>query len=121
MAYYGVLLSTVFVFVFVASILYWYRSQWTFRFSYRGAAGGFQADVEDGLTSNHFDLQPNIQSYDSREGLDDRAKSAIRQIMRKNQMSFDQARLAFFKEQLRSGNVTSDGIPRDPKFVSFEI
>ncbi|KAI8975777.1 hypothetical protein BDF20DRAFT_880658 [Mycotypha africana] len=54
-------------------------------------AGSFEDDIEDGLTSTNFDLNVNINEEDSRAGLKD--KEEIMRIMRKQKVSFDEARL----------------------------
>lgn len=54
-------------------------------------AGSFETDIEDGLTSSQFDLTANINEEDSRAGLKD--KEEIMRIMKKQNVSFDQARL----------------------------
>lgn len=54
-------------------------------------AGSFETDIEDGLTSSQFDLTANINEEDSRAGLKD--KEEIMRIMKKQNISFDQARL----------------------------
>lgn len=53
--------------------------------------GSFEDDIEDGLTSSHFDLNTNLQEEDSRAGLKD--KEEILKIMKKQHVSFDEARL----------------------------
>lgn len=54
-------------------------------------AGSFESDIEDGLTSSHFDLHTNLDEEDSRAGLKD--KEEIMRIMKKQNVSFDEARL----------------------------
>lgn len=54
-------------------------------------AGSFETDIEDGLTSSQFDLTANINEEDSRAGLKD--KEEIMRIMKKQNVSFDEARL----------------------------
>lgn len=53
--------------------------------------GSFETDIEDGLTSSQFDLTANLDQDDSRAGLKD--KEEILKIMKKQKVSFDQARL----------------------------
>lgn len=53
--------------------------------------GSFETDIEDGLTSSQFDLTTNLDEEDQRAGLKD--KEEILKIMRKQKVSFDQARL----------------------------
>lgn len=54
-------------------------------------AGSFETDIEDGLTSSQFDLTANLNEEDSRAGLKD--KEEIMRIMKKQNVSFDEARL----------------------------
>lgn len=54
--------------------------------------GSFEDDIEDGLSSTHFDLESqNIDQNDHRAGLKD--KEEILKIMKKQKCSFDEARL----------------------------
>ncbi|RCI05721.1 hypothetical protein CU098_001056, partial [Rhizopus stolonifer] len=53
--------------------------------------GSFETDIEDGLTSSQFDLTANLDQDDERAGLKD--KEEILKIMKKQKVSFDQARL----------------------------
>jgi hypothetical protein len=54
-------------------------------------AGSFETDIEDGLTSSQFDLTSNLDQEDGRAGLKD--KEEIMRIMKKQNVSFDEARL----------------------------
>ncbi|KAI7862842.1 hypothetical protein BDF14DRAFT_1745838 [Spinellus fusiger] len=53
--------------------------------------GSFENDIEDGLTSSQFNLQVNLEEDDHRSGLKD--KEEILKIMKKSNVSFDEARL----------------------------
>ncbi|KAI9013823.1 hypothetical protein CLU79DRAFT_838731 [Phycomyces nitens] len=80
--------------------------------------GSFENDIEDGLTSSQFDLEANLEENDNRAGLKD--KEEILKIMKKNNVSFDEARLIRQKRLLRKNGIDPDtGLPLDPKFVSF--
>ncbi|KAI8976137.1 hypothetical protein BDB01DRAFT_804631 [Pilobolus umbonatus] len=80
--------------------------------------GSFEADIEDGLTSSHFNLQENIDEQDNRAGLKDREE--IMRIMRTQKVSFDEARLIRQQNILKKNNIDPvTGLPLDPKFVSF--
>ncbi|KAG0741697.1 hypothetical protein G6F57_010862 [Rhizopus arrhizus] len=80
--------------------------------------GSFETDIEDGLTSSQFDLTANLDQDDSRAGLKD--KEEIMKIMKKQKVSFDQARLIRQQKLLKKNNIDPDtGLPLDPKFVSF--
>ncbi|KAG0175646.1 hypothetical protein DFQ28_006590 [Apophysomyces sp. BC1034] len=80
--------------------------------------GSFETDIEDGLTSSHFDVHTNLEENDTRSGLKD--KEEILKIMKKQNVSFDEARLIRQERLLRKNNVDpATGLPLDPKFVSF--
>ncbi|KAL9082257.1 MAG: hypothetical protein Q9159_006570 [Coniocarpon cinnabarinum] len=79
----------------------------------------FTDDVRLGFSSNSFSLAGNIESGDSRSGLDDTAKQEIKQIMKKRGVGFDEARRQVVQERFRKQGIGPDGRPKDPKFVSF--
>jgi len=79
----------------------------------------FHGDVEAGLSSSTFDLSGNIESGDSRAGLDDESKKEILKIMKRRRMKFDDARRVFMENRFKANGIGADGRPRDPKFVSF--
>lgn len=103
--------------------------------------GSFEDDIEDGLTSSYFDLEANLEQNDQRAGLKD--KEEILKIMKKQKVSFDEARL-IRQQRLLKKNVRlhmafalpdtvgltfefhilqnidpATGLPLDPKFVTF--
>lgn len=84
-----------------------------------GLAGGFSDDLENGLSSNNFDINANIAAGDSRLGLDDQAKQEIQRIMEAESILFDEARLKFSKGKFAKNNIGADGLPKDPKLVTF--
>lgn len=78
----------------------------------------FQSDIENGLSSMHFNLsEHNLE--DSRKGLDEESKMQILQIMNEENISFDEARLKFTRSNFSKNNVGPDGMPLDPKAVTF--
>lgn len=79
----------------------------------------FDEDIEDGLSSNTFNLSYNITSGDSRQGLLAFAKEEIKSIMRNKGLTFDEARLEYTQQELSRHNIDKDGLPRDPKLVTF--
>ncbi|KAI8388428.1 uncharacterized protein BYT42DRAFT_560059 [Radiomyces spectabilis] len=80
--------------------------------------GSFETDIEDGLTSSQFDLHANLADNDHRAGLKD--KEEIMRIMKRERVSFDQARLLRQQRLLKKNNIDpATGLPLDPKFVSF--
>lgn len=83
----------------------------------RGAS--FQDDAEQGLHSSDFSLADNLVGEDSRGGLDDAAKKEVLRIMKRRGMNFDQARAVYMERRFAANGISADGMPRDPKFVSF--
>jgi hypothetical protein len=79
--------------------------------------------MEAGMSSDAFDLSHNVAAGDSRAGLDDDAKREIQKIMKGNwiraPMGFDEARRVYMERRLEAQGIGRDGLPRDPKFVSF--
>lgn len=69
--------------------------------------------------SSSFDLTTNIAMEDSRTGLDPYAKQKIKQIMTNKKVGFDEARLLYVKMSFTRHDIRPDGMPQDPKFVSF--
>ncbi|KAJ3526975.1 hypothetical protein NM688_g8190 [Phlebia brevispora] len=53
----------------------------------------FEAQAGAGLTSESFDVEANIRDGDSRAGLDERGTQEVLDIMRREGVNFDQARL----------------------------
>lgn len=95
------------------------RARWLPLHLYERLPSGFAGDVEAGLTSTNFDLGPNIEDGDTREGLNKQAKREIRKIMRRQNIGFDQARQVYMEQRFARNNISRDGRPKDPKFVSF--
>ena len=75
--------------------------------------------MESGLTSNDFDLSANVASADARAGLDQKAKREVQKIMKSRNVGFDEARRLYTQGTFAKNNIGPDGLPRDPKFVSF--
>ena len=100
------------------------RDRWIHRlplptYIYHRLPPTFSNDIEDGLTSSDFDLSGNIGSGDLRAGLDDHGKQEVKRIMRSNRVGFDEARRIYTERRFAKNNIDPDGLPRDPKFVSF--
>ncbi|KAK4153733.1 hypothetical protein C8A00DRAFT_33489 [Chaetomidium leptoderma] len=85
----------------------------------RLAPGSFEDDMEAGLSSANFDLAANVEGGDSRSGLDDGAKREILRIMKRRRLKFDEARRVYMEQRFKANGIGADGLPRDPKFVSF--
>ncbi|KAF4468659.1 hypothetical protein FALBO_4459 [Fusarium albosuccineum] len=86
---------------------------------YSRLPSSFASDIEAGLSSSTFDLSGNVEAGDSRAGLDDEAKAEVLSIMKKRRMNFDQARKVYMENRFKANGIGADGLPRDPKFVSF--
>lgn len=56
---------------------------------------------------------------DSRAGLDVRGKREVQRIMKSRGIGFDEARRVYMEQNFKKNNIGADGLPRDPKFVSF--
>ncbi|KAG9299721.1 hypothetical protein G9A89_013081 [Geosiphon pyriformis] len=81
-------------------------------------SNSFEQDIENGLTSETFDLQQNLNQGDERSGLDD--SDEIKRIIQEEGIPFDQARLLRQQRKFKTNNIDPQtGVPRDPKFVSF--
>lgn len=80
--------------------------------------GSFAIDMARGLHSENFSIQGNIEAGDSRSGLAD--ADEIQRIMRRENVSFDTARLLRQQRRFAQSNVDPNtGIPLDPKTVMF--
>jgi hypothetical protein len=86
---------------------------------YHRLPSSFARDIELGFSSVDFDLSANVAAGDSRAGLDQHGKKEVQQIMNKRKVGFDQARRIFTEQRFAMNNISPDGMPRDPKFVSF--
>ncbi|CAG8609325.1 11252_t:CDS:1, partial [Scutellospora calospora] len=82
------------------------------------STNSFQNDIEEGLTSESFDLRQNIVDGDNRLGLEDSVE--IKRIMETEGLTFDQARLFRMQRKFKTNNIDPQtGVPRDPKLVTF--
>jgi hypothetical protein len=78
----------------------------------------FREDVEAGLHSTDFDMTGNVEG-DSRGGLDENAKREVLRIMKRRGVNFDEARKIYMERTFKKAGISADGVPNDPKFVSF--
>lgn len=108
------------------TVLYFTRARWlpiiqsSFPQFYQRIPSSFLEDAEAGLHSSNFDLSLNIANDDEgRSGLDNEQKREVLKIMRSRRVNFDEARRIYMERTLEAGGVGKDGLPRDPKFVSF--
>lgn len=83
-----------------------------------GLNDDFVGDLESGLSSRNFDIISRNAS-DERHGLDPTAKKAIRQIMERENIGFDKARLLYTERTFGQNNIAPDGTPLDPKAFTF--
>ncbi|KAI0914384.1 hypothetical protein F4824DRAFT_457509 [Ustulina deusta] len=121
------LYGLTFIVLVAGTILYLTRTSWLSllpdlpgsSYLYSRLPNSFSADIEAGLSSNTFDLGANVDSGDSRAGLDDAAKAEILKIMKKRRLRFDEARRVYMEQRFSANGIGPDGRPRDPKFVSF--
>ncbi|KAF7288251.1 hypothetical protein HMN09_00485500 [Mycena chlorophos] len=78
----------------------------------------WQDQMEAGLSSNDFDLAGNLAG-DSRAGLDEAATREVHEIMRRERVNFDEARLIRHKRVLRANGIDPEtGMPMDAKAVT---
>lgn len=97
-----------------------YRTERRFNGGFYTNLESFQDDIANGLTSNNFDLEANnLSTGDTRSGLSIDAKLEIKKIMEQKGIGFDQARLEFTRKQLNQNNIDEQGVPKDPKLVTF--
>ncbi|KEF61603.1 uncharacterized protein A1O9_03171 [Exophiala aquamarina CBS 119918] len=124
MAY--LLYSIFFVSVIVGTALYFTRERWMQYMPdrvqdvvYSRLPTSFMGDVESGFTSNDFDLSSNVMEGDSRSGLDPKSKREIQRLMKIRGINFDEARRVYMEQGFKKAGIGADGVPKDPKFVSF--
>lgn len=78
----------------------------------------FSDDLESGFSSRNFDLISQNDD-DTRSGLDDASKEEISQIMERDHLDFDKARLLYMERKFGQNGIAPDGTPMDPKAVTF--
>jgi hypothetical protein len=91
----------------------------TSSYFYTALPTSFRGDVEAGLHSADFDMTGNIEGGDGRSGLDEQGKREVLRIMKRKNVDFDEARRIFMENKFKKAGISSDGLPKDPKFVSF--
>lgn len=79
----------------------------------------FQGDLESGLNSENFDIGSNISANDPRQGLLEEGKKKVKELMSKRGMSFDEARLEYTRTLLAENNIDANGMPLDPRTITF--
>lgn len=81
---------------------------------------GFALDIEEGFSSATFNAQQNVDEEDTRAGLGDE-KYVIRDIMQREQVDFDEARLIYTEQRMREAGIDpSTGLSSDPRATVFD-
>ncbi|KAF8200398.1 hypothetical protein BJ912DRAFT_948947 [Pholiota molesta] len=62
-----------------------------------------------GMTSSNFDIEANIHEGDSRTGLDEQGTQEVLEIMRRERINFDQARLVRHNRILARNGIDPTG------------
>ncbi|CAF9926854.1 MAG: hypothetical protein ALECFALPRED_003565 [Alectoria fallacina] len=119
-----ILYSLTFSCFIFATALYLTRNRWNHLVPipnniYTRLPASFTNDIESGFTSTDFDLTTNVVAGDPRAGLDQQAKWEVQKIMTSRRVGFDEARRMYTETRFAKNNIGPDGLPRDPKFVSF--
>ncbi|EAU90112.1 hypothetical protein CC1G_12223 [Coprinopsis cinerea okayama7 len=78
----------------------------------------FADQVNAGMTSDSFDIEANIATGDSRMGLDEQGTREVREIMRRERVNFDQARLIRQNRILAANGIDPSGMPLDSKAIT---
>ncbi|KAI0057195.1 hypothetical protein BV25DRAFT_1812684 [Artomyces pyxidatus] len=79
----------------------------------------FADQAAAGMTSTTFDIEAdNIREGDVRVGLDDQGTREVMEIMRRESVGFDQARLIRHNRYLAANGIDPSGMPLDAKAVT---
>jgi len=78
----------------------------------------FAEQADAGLSSSNFDIEANIADGDSRIGLDERGTLEVQEIMTRERVNFDQARLIRQNRILAANGIDPSGLPMDSKAVT---
>jgi hypothetical protein len=79
----------------------------------------FEDQAAAGITSSTFDIEAdNIFQGDSRAGLDEQGTQEVMEIMRRENVNFDQARLIRHHRYLAANGVDASGMPLNAKAVT---
>ncbi|ODV72306.1 uncharacterized protein CYBJADRAFT_174167 [Cyberlindnera jadinii NRRL Y-1542] len=123
-------IAGVAIFVLIAGVvLFVLRGRWlpqvsdwwsrrSVRLSGYSTLNSFRRDIEAGLNSEHFNIAHD-NANDSRKGLDEEGREAILRIMKAQNISFDEARLQYTKSKFSDNQIGEDGMPLDPKAITF--
>ncbi|KAF9009501.1 hypothetical protein BDQ17DRAFT_1274434 [Cyathus striatus] len=78
----------------------------------------FSEQMGAGMSSSAFDIEANIRDGDSRAGLDEQGTREVMEIMRRERVNFDQARLIRHNRILARNGIDPSGMPLDAKAVT---
>jgi len=78
----------------------------------------FADQAHAGMSSNAFDIEANIREGDTRAGLDERGTQEVMEIMRRQRVNFDQARLIRHNQILARNGIDASGMPLDSKAIT---
>ncbi|KAF7309450.1 hypothetical protein MIND_00315800 [Mycena indigotica] len=78
----------------------------------------FEQQIGAGMTSSDFDIEANLHGGDSRMGLDEAGTREVMEIMRRERVNFDQARLIRHNRILAQNGIDPSGMPIDAKAVT---
>ncbi|KAJ7132363.1 hypothetical protein C8R44DRAFT_612490 [Mycena epipterygia] len=78
----------------------------------------FSAQIGAGMSSPEFDLEANVRDGDARAGLDEQGTREVMDIMRRERVNFDQARLIRHNRILAENGIDPTGMPMDSKAIT---
>ncbi|VDC03372.1 unnamed protein product [Peniophora sp. CBMAI 1063] len=79
----------------------------------------FSDQAAAGMTSNNFDIEANnLREGDLRMGLDENGTREVMDIMRRENVTFDQARLIRQNRLFAANGIDPSGMPLDAKAVT---
>ncbi|KAG7444462.1 uncharacterized protein BT62DRAFT_934117 [Guyanagaster necrorhizus] len=78
----------------------------------------FAEQANAGLSSSDFDIEANLRNGDSRTGLDEQGTQEVMEIMQRERVNFDQARLIRHNRILAHNGIDASGMPLDSKAVT---
>ncbi|KAK7031623.1 hypothetical protein R3P38DRAFT_2924830 [Favolaschia claudopus] len=78
----------------------------------------FSDQITAGMSSSDFDIEANIRDGDVRTGLDEQGTREVMDIMRRERVNFDQARLIRHNRILAQNGIDPSGMPMDSKAIT---
>ncbi|TFL02033.1 hypothetical protein BDV98DRAFT_547601 [Pterulicium gracile] len=118
-----VALLAVFIYRYRATVVHYIPERIQLAFptlSNYSPLSSFSDQARAGLTSSNFDIESNnIREGDSRAGLDVAGTQEVMDIMRRERVTFDQARLIRHNAILARNGIDPSGMPMDSKAVTF--